>query len=84
MPRAERNYALLKEVNEIFKNAGLKEITTIETYGGSDAAYVTLAGIPVIDSIGAVGDKFHSQNEYIFTEDFSLSTKRVAAIIANK
>ena len=84
MPKAEKNYDLLKEVNRILKTAGLKELKAITVFGGSDAAYITLAGIPVIDSIGVIGDNVHRKNEYILTDKFSLSTKRIAAIIANK
>lgn len=84
MPGSDKNYDLLKEVNEILKKAGLKELEVINSAGGSDAAYVTLAGIPVIDSIGVIGDKCHSSDEYILTDKFSLSTKRIAAIVACK
>ena len=84
MPRSEKNYGLLDEINKSIKNAGLEEIKTIFTFGGSDAAYITLAGIPVIDSIGAIGDNVHNTNEYILTDKFSLPTKRIAAFIANK
>ncbi|MBR4720297.1 MAG: M20/M25/M40 family metallo-hydrolase [Clostridia bacterium] len=83
MPKSEKNYALLKSANEILKNADLKELKAIIAFGGSDAAYVTLADIPVIDSVGVIGDNVHSQNEYILTDSFSLPTKRAAAIIAN-
>ena len=84
MPKSEKNYDLLRDSNEILKNAGLEELKSITAFGGSDAAYITLAGIPVIDSIGVIGDNIHNQNEYILVDKFSLATKRVAAIIANK
>lgn len=84
MPKSQKNYDLLDESNAILRSAGLEEMKTVISFGGSDAAYVTLAGIPVIDSIGAIGDNVHNTNEYILTDKFSLSTKRVAAIIANK
>lgn len=84
MPGTDRNYGLLDELNGVIKNAGLEEIKTVIAFGGSDAAYITLAGIPVIDSIGAIGDNVHSKNEYILTDKFSLPTKRIAAFIACK
>ena len=84
MPGSEKNYGLLDEINEALKNSGLEELKTIIAFGGSDAAYITLAGIPVIDSIGAIGDNVHNTNEYILTDKFSLPTKRIAAFIANK
>ena len=82
MPKSKKNYDLLNDVNKIFKNTGLEELKTVIAFGGSDASYITLAGIPVIDSIGVVGDKVHSKDEYILLDKFSLATKRVAAFIA--
>ena len=82
MPKAEKNYELLKEVNRLLQNAGLEELESMVAFGGSDAAYITLAGIPVIDSIGPLGELMHSPNEYIRVDRFSLSAKRIAAIIA--
>ena len=82
MPESEKNYELFKESNGILKNAGLEEVKATFSFGGSDAAYITLAGIPVIDSIGSNGNRLHSPDEYIRLDKFSLSTKRVAAIIA--
>ena len=82
MPKSEKNYALLNSINKILKSVGLEELEPIKAFGGSDAAYVTLAGIPVIDSIGAIGDNVHNSEEFIFTDKYSLATKRVAAFIA--
>ena len=83
MPKSDKNYALLDKTNEILKNAGLNELEAIQSFGGSDAAYITLDGIPVIDSIGIIGDKLHSRDEYISLNKFSLPTKRIAATIAH-
>ena len=84
MPKSGKNYGLLDEINATLKNAGLEELKTIIAFGGSDAAYITLAGIPVVDSIGVIGDNVHNTNEYILTDKFSLPTKRIAAFIATK
>ena len=81
MPRSDKNYDLLDRMNKIFKSAGLEEIKAIESFGGSDAAYITLADIPVIDSIGVIGDNVHSKDEYIDLDRFSLATKRIAASV---
>ena len=82
MPKSEKNYDLLNKTNAILKSAGLEEVKAIFIFGGSDAAYITLAGIPVIDSIGVIGDNVHSKDEYILLDKFSLSTKRTAAVIS--
>lgn len=81
MPKAKKNYDLLNESNRILKDHGLEELKAISSFGGSDAAYITLAGIPVIDSIGVIGDNVHCRDEYILLDKFSLPTKRIAAII---
>ena len=83
MPKFENNYELLRASNRILQNAGLHELEAVVAFGGSDAAYVALAGIPVIDSIGPVGNLMHSPNEYIEIDKFPLPTKRIAAIIAD-
>ena len=84
MPHSEKNYKLLDGINGALKEAGLAELKTVIAFGGSDAAYITLAGIPVIDSIGAIGDNVHNRNEYILTDVFSLPTKRIAAFIVKE
>ena len=83
MSRSELNYKFLDRVNEALKKAGLGELKGIKGTGGSDAAYVSLAGIPVIDSVGAPGGKVHNPEEYMEIEKFPLSTKRIAAAIAD-
>ncbi|MBE6564621.1 MAG: M20 family metallopeptidase [Ruminococcaceae bacterium] len=41
-----------------------KEIAQTSSRGGSDAANISQAGIPVIDSIGPIGGKFHTHDEW--------------------
>ena len=82
MERSDKSNKLLCKANEIFEEAGLKQLEVINSTGGSDAAYVSMAGIPVLDSIGIVGDKIHNPEEHILIDKFSLATKRIAAIIS--
>ena len=84
MPKSEKNYSLFYKANKILTAAGLEELEVINSTGGSDSAYITLAGIPVIDSFGVLGGKVHSPKEHIMTDSFSLSAKRIAAIIAHE
>jgi glutamate carboxypeptidase len=35
---------------------------------GSDGNFVAPLGIPVLDGMGAVGEGYHSEREYIFAE----------------
>ena len=69
--------------NEALTAAGLEPLSVNNNTGGSDAAYVTLAGIPVMDSVGVIGGKAHTLEEYILIDEFALAAKRIAAIIAH-
>jgi glutamate carboxypeptidase len=52
------------------------------TGGGSDANFVAPLGIPVLDGLGAVGEGFHSEREYIFTGSLSSRAALVAELIS--
>ena len=48
--------------------------------GGSDASYVTEAGIPCLDSMGTRGGKSHSINEFAHLDSLAVAAKRIAVI----
>lgn len=50
--------------------------------GGSDAADVTVAGIPVLDDFGTEGDKFHTRGEYADIPSLARSAKRIAIVVS--
>ena len=81
MEYAERNYALLDQINEIFTANGLETVVAHKGKGGSDAAEVTASGIPCIDSIGTMGGYIHAPGEYAYLSSLALSAKRIAAIV---
>lgn len=81
MEYAERNYALLDKINEIFTENGLETVVAHKGKGGSDAAEVTASGIPCIDSIGTMGGYIHAPNEYAWLSSLALSAKRIASIV---
>ena len=78
MEKAERNFALLDRLNEIYNACGLPILTARQSLGGSDTAEITVAGIPCIDSIGVEGDKIHSPNEYGIISSLAKAAKRIA------
>lgn len=80
MELVDRNVALLKTMNEIFVKYGISELNLGKRTGGSDAAYVTRAGIPCVDSIGVKGAHIHSTNEYADIESLRDSVQRLTAI----
>ena len=81
MPYKEVNEALLKRMNEIYSECGLPRLRGRRSLSGSDAAYVTEAGIPTIDSIGTEGGNIHSKSEFMRLESLKESAKRIAAVI---
>jgi acetylornithine deacetylase/succinyl-diaminopimelate desuccinylase-like protein len=42
----------------------METLTGFMRYGGSDAADMTVAGIPALDNFGVWGEKIHSPEEY--------------------
>jgi glutamate carboxypeptidase len=53
------------------------------TGGASDANFVAPLGIPVLDGLGAVGEGYHSDREYIFAASLDERVKLVAALLQN-
>ena len=80
MELVDRNIKLLDTMNDIFAKYGLERLKLGRRTGGSDAAYVTVAGIPCVDSIGVKGDHIHSVKEYADIESFRDSVTRLAVV----
>jgi len=80
MEEADRNYQLLDTINAIYKKCGLPELVATKSNGGSDAAFVTAAGIPCIDSIGPSGGRIHSLGEFAYLASLPEAAKRLAAV----
>ena len=51
------------------------------TGGGSDANFVAPLGIPVLDGLGAVGEGYHSEREYIFANSMEQKARLVSSIL---
>jgi len=81
MELTQRNIDLLNKINEIFKQNNMPVLSIRKSLGGSDAADITEAGIPCIDSIGVAGDFIHTRNEYAYISSLSEAAKRIAVII---
>ncbi len=48
---------------------------------GSDAAYITQAGIPCVDNIGVVGQGIHSSKEPAILTSLADSSKYIASAV---
>ncbi len=83
MEYTEKNAALLARMNEIFAENGLSELEAAKRNGASDAADVTHAGAACIDSLGVLGGKIHSPDEFAYIDSLAESAKRLAAVAAS-
>ncbi len=81
MEKTEKNLALFDSVRRIFAENGLGEPCAVERSGGSDAADMTAAGIPTLDSIGVCGDDIHTLNERAPLTALAESAKKMASIV---
>ncbi|HAV77429.1 MAG TPA: peptidase M20 [Anaerolineae bacterium] len=53
------------------------------TGGGSDANFVAPLGVPVLDGLGAIGEGYHSEREYIFADSLDQRVKLINALLQN-
>ena len=80
MPFDERMKATFEKARTIAAQIGM-ELTAGGTGGASDANFVALLGIPVLDGLGAIGEGYHSEREYIFADSLTERTKLLAALL---
>lgn len=81
MERTQQNIDLLALINRSFRESGLPEVTEVFRKGGSDAADVTVAGIPCVDSLGVHGDFIHTPREFAWLSSLVESAQRIGAVI---
>ena len=81
MEVTDRNLSLLEKVNGIWAENGLQTRTAATRKGGSDAADITAFGIPVLDSVGVLGGKIHSPDEFAELSSLAESAKYIAAAV---
>ena len=83
MPILQRNLDLLDTVNSILSQAGMPTLAPKQRYSGSDAADVTAAGIPCLDSMGPRGGGAHSKNEFAYIKTLAESVKQITVILCH-
>lgn len=81
MEYCERNIELLGKINAALEKCSLETLEVSKSLGGSDAADVTVFGIPCVDSLGVSGGKIHTPEEFAYIDSLAESAKRLAAII---
>ena len=76
-----RNVELLNMMNDVYAKNNMPVLSQRFSTGGSDAAYITQAGVPCVDSIGTSGGLLHSEDEFIYLSSLKESAKRIASVI---
>jgi glutamate carboxypeptidase len=82
MPFDETMKATFEKARSIAAQIGV-DLRAGGTGGASDANFVAPLGIPVLDGLGAVGEGYHSEREYIFANSIEERAKLVAALLKN-
>jgi glutamate carboxypeptidase len=80
MPLDEKMKATFEKAKSIAAQIGM-ELKAGGTGGASDANFVAPLDIPVLDGLGAIGEGYHSEREYIFADSLEERTKLVAALL---
>lgn len=81
MDATEENYALAAHINKVSQKYGFGSIEPVKTSSGSDASYTTMAGAPSVCSMGPIGGKVHSPDEFMVADSLVTRAKLLTAII---
>lgn len=82
MPFDEIMKATFERAKSIAEGIGI-ELKAGGTGGSSDANFVAPLGIPVMDGLGAVGEGYHSEREYVMADSLEQRVKLVSALLLN-
>jgi glutamate carboxypeptidase len=82
MPFDETMKATFEKAQTIAATIGM-ELKAGGSGGGSDANVVAPFGIPVLDGMGAVGEGYHSEREYIFADSLEQRIRLLSALLIN-
>ena len=82
MDATEDNYALAAHISEVSEKYGFGKMEPWKKSSGSDASYTTMAGAPSVCSMGPVGGRIHSTDEYMVASSLAERAKLAAAVVA--
>jgi glutamate carboxypeptidase len=82
MPYDERMKATFEKAKSIAAGIGM-ELKAGGTGGASDANFIAPIGIPVLDGLGAIGEGYHSEREYIFADSLEERKKLLVELLKN-
>ena len=80
MEKSDKNDNFFGKANDIYERNGMSPLKRRRDMGGTDAAYVTNAGIPCFDGVGVQGGKIHSGKEYAYLSSLKLSAKQLTSV----
>ncbi len=80
MPFDDTMKITFEKAQSIASTIGI-ELKAGGTGGGSDANFVAPLGIPVLDGLGAVGEGYHSEREFIFADSLDQRVKLMSALL---
>jgi len=80
MPFDDMMKSTFEKAKYIASKLGM-HLTAGGTGGASDGNFVAPLGIPLLDGMGAVGEGYHSEREYIFVESMEQKARLIAALI---
>jgi glutamate carboxypeptidase len=80
MPFDETMKATFERAKSIAAQIGM-DLKAGGTGGASDGNFVAPLGIPVLDGLGAVGEGYHSEREYIFAHSLEQRIRLVASLL---
>jgi glutamate carboxypeptidase len=82
MPFDDMMKATFEKAKDIASTLGI-ELKAGGTGGASDGNFIAPLGIPVLDGMGAIGEGYHSEREYIFADSLAQRVKLISALLEN-
>jgi len=82
MPFDETMKTTFEKAQCIASTIGI-ELKAGGTGGASDANFVAPLGIPVLDGLGAIGEGYHSEREFIFADSLEQRVKLLTILLQN-
>lgn len=80
MPFDETMKDTFEKAQAIAAQAGI-ELKAGGSGGGSDANFVAALGTPVLDGLGAIGEGYHSEREFIFADSLAERVRLLSALL---
>jgi glutamate carboxypeptidase len=80
MPFDELMHSTFEKAKNIAEKIGI-ELKAGGTGGASDGNFIAPLGIPLLDGMGAVGEGYHSEREFIFADSLEQKVKLIAELL---